>query len=1041
MIPASSFVTIGRRFLSVFLVLAVLAHLVAAVSVQFTDCLNYAPIRDAGIFFTPHSVDATYTNGVSGKYDRVLRFTINGTMYGSLEDLDTTTLKYSTIRAQLNALQYVVYDKYSRLCDSAELCPFGPGNTSLTYYFNISDAYQGIAFDSKFVIINPAESADVLGCIQASITPVLEDYAWFVLVFMVFGITLLVGATFFLAAYLNPWNGSGNFYVWASNFGADVSFIRLITPGYFDLIKHLQFLFLLASLSLEYPGFLQPISSTLSWTTLQFSNSFVFSSSGSLDDGLFVGNATYGLERMSQINQIPRPSDIWVGFILYFICITAAILILCELIAVATWGWKKYTGNDTSDFRTKCVPLLVGVFLKMSHNLFALPLITFSFFQCIISRRGPVYLTALATLVIFGWVSIAGFVAHRLIRTKSRQALFDDMVQMLLYGTFYSTYMEQGMRFFIIELTVTFLRGMAFGALQVSGLAQIIILAALELFYFFCILIVKPFDYETSMNLISGLFSILRFGLIFLSLPFLGSLHVDSVVKQWIGYAILILHGLVLLLFLMHGLQVVVEVLLRVQGVVTEEQTGAIYSLKQLSKRKRKTALEPIPLSDAKSYLSPTTSRHHGTGSMDGRMLLLSDDGRPNSLGGLSPLMVKNTSPALTLLTTSGNHDSFHEEFVTSPISRTSVFDDGHRNSVGYYRKPRRRGSSHDMSSNPQNAYLSDKEDEDEHELNPDAIRIGLFSPPPKGVDYAVRESDVYFTKDGQNKLRKQRKYRQKQQESNTDSVTEDRNIYDYGPYSSGDDGGDPDGSDQRPYSTYEELSGSDVTSGGVLTSMSKHRSRNPNSLVGLLNGETSMNVLEQDEEKYEEAGRPRIGSAVVSWFKDKRNSIFSKGYEEPSIEPRGFEVLRRGPIQVHRGSSSESSLASSSSEVLESRPLTPEKPPRGVSNHIPEATTSFVSNAQMRVVNDDNVATGISAKINSSGENNNNSGAKVVGQSVVYHSPPHHKGPSTPTTTNKGTHRRQESYVETSAGTFVFPTSPSTLPGTLTNPRNDGSV
>ena len=199
---------------------------------------------------------------------------------------------------------------------------------------------------------------------------------------------------------------------------------------------------------------------------------------------------------------------------------------------------------------------------------------------------------------------------------------------------------------------------------------------------------------------------------------------------------------------------------------------------------------------------------------------------------------------------------------------------------------------------------------------DPDAIRFGLVSPPPKGVDYAVRESDVYFTKQGQHKLRKQRQRRQNRQGSSTESVPDERNIYDYGPYSSGDGGGgDPLSGRQRPYSEYEELRGSEVAGGGVLMATSKHRSRNPNSLVGLLDGDMSSNTLERNDDEYSGAGleiaptygnrstnRPRVGSAVLSWFKGKRDSLFSKGYEEPSIEPRGFEVMRRGPIRTHRG-------------------------------------------------------------------------------------------------------------------------------------------
>lgn len=1094
---APSVFAIGRRFLtSLCLLLLGAVLLVEAAEVRFTDCLNYDSVSTS-LYFLPNRVESSYVE-VTDSSDRTLHFEIFGTMTGQLQNLDDKSSKYSTLRSQLSALQYPIYDNYSKLCEAAESCPFGPGNTSFSYEFGVSSAYQGIAFNAKFVILDPSQTAQVVGCIEASVMPIIEDSVWFILVFVVLGITVLVGATFFLTVSLNPWTGTKNMYIWSSNYGADSSVIRLITPGYFDIMKYLQYTFFLGCLSLDYPAFLQPIISVFSWSCLFFTSSLISSSTGNHNDGLFNGNALYGLERMSQINQVPHAYDVWAGFILYLLCIGAAVLLICEFIAVSTWAWKKYK-QDTSDLRNRNLSFIYGIGLKLSHHLFALPLITFSFFQCILTNRGggPVYLSILSTLVLVAWILIAIYICRHLSKVNPRQALYDDMATLLRYGTFYNTYNEHGSIFFVVELTTTFFRGMTFGAIQMSGLAQIILLAVIELFYFFCILIIKPYDSETSMNLISSLFTVLRFMLIFLSLPFLESLNIDLVVRQWLGYVILILHGLVVLLFLMHGIQVIVEVLLRNNGVVTQEHTGAIYSLKQLSRRKR--TAEAIPLNDSKSYMSAPVDehlRHHHGASIDGRTMLLSED--VNTIGGLSPvansknalspLVIQQVAPAL--LPTGGTaRDSYHDEYMSSPISRNSFMldENSNRNSGGYYRKPRRRGSSHDMGSPTANSSSDAERDPD--------YRIGLVSPPPKGVDYAVRESDVYYTKSGQRELKKKRKhFKRKQKNSSVDSVEDlgtqpaqeehtSTNSYDYGPYVGGD----------LRYSAYEALPSSEITdSGGVLTgggSESKRRSRNPNSMVGLLDHDASggspMYHYEYDPERHSstemrledtgfavnQQGHKGSGQAndssknkIMNWFKEKRNSLFfpNKNYfEEDALEPRGFEVLRRGPIIPYKStassdSESESDSASVSASVSasglesesETKPvnrtydsladshssqgdetenlLRNERSQVGVSNQIP-ATQSVVDNSvkQIKLVsnsqNEENqdpysgyssmsVATGVPSQVTIGTATSGEPGEDIrkIDDNVIP---------------QKQYHRRRESYVESPAGTFVFPT------------------
>lgn len=922
-----------------------------------------------------------------------------------------------TLRSQLNALQYRVQDIYSRLCESAS-CPFGPGNVSFSYQFNISDAYQGIAFNTKFVILNSADTSNVLGCVQVEVAPILESYAWYVLVFCVFGIALFVGATYILTAYLNPWTGTKNVYLWSSNFGRDTSVIRLITPGFFDFVKYLQFALFLTSLSLDYPIYLQPVISTFSWSCLLFTSSLIAKNTGDLYDGLYIGNATYGLELMSQINQIASPSDVWAGFIIYFLLATAGICLIWEIVAVATWFWQKYR-DGIFELRTRNLSFIIGIVLKISHNLLAYPLLTFSFFQCIITPKGgPIYLTVLAVLVIVAWVLVALWVSRVLIGAKPRQAIFDDFPTMLRYGTFYSTYTEQGSMFFIVEFVTTFFRGVSVGAIQTSGLAQIILLAIIELFHFFCILIIKPFEKETSMNLVSCLFSILRFVLIFLSLPFLNSLHIDVVVRQWLGYMILIVHAIVLLLFLMHGIQVVVEVILRYNGIVTDEDTGAIYSIKQLARR-RKTGIDTgIP--DSKRH---STLTHKPGSSLDGRLLLLPDD--PNSVNGRSPVLDNNGESSTGTSTVANRDFAYDDLYIASPTSRNSFIDES-RNSIGYYRKPRRRGSLYDRGVVNPFAGSNGEDENDGDALNNengtelDAIRVGLVSPPPAGVNYAVRESDVYFTKRGQRgPHKKKKKHHHKHRESGDISnieVEEEQNPYDYGSYTPSTfmDSTQPNNR-LSDYGDHEGISNENTDSGGVLTT-SKHRSRNPNSLVGLLDGERESHPGFEGLTSPEQ-GQPSRASAVLDWFKGKRASFFSKGYEEPSIEPRGFEVVSRGPIQTRRLSSeysdSSSETDSDTSSVGDNQASSPKLPQIPESSHSKMVVTNASTSNDMR----NSIATGYppEAQIDIMEEPPKANTTKTI---------VHHRNPS-------------ESYVETSAGTFIFPISPTSPQRPLSKSNN----
>lgn len=858
-----------------------------------------------------------------------------------LDGIRAYSLFQATLGARINALNYEVETKFQRFCDTAT-CPFGPGNTSFKYQFNVSEAFQGVSFNSELVVLNGVETSNVVACIRTETTPILQPFAWYPLVFGVLGIALLVGATFLLTSYLNPWTGTKNVYLWSSNFGHDSSVVRLLTPGFFDFIKYLQFAVFLTSLSLQYPGFLQPVISTFAWSCLWFPATMLAGNSGKLQDGLYLSNATYGIQSMSQIVQISAMENIWGGFMIYLLIIVCGVLFLCESGALAVWGWRKARKLESSDLKKRNLPFVIGLILRLIFNLFAYPLLVFSFFQCLVTSQTKVYLTVLAVLVIVAWVLTSAWIIYQLYTTKPRHALFDDLNNMLRYGTFYNTFNEQGSMFFLVDFLTVFMRGITVGVIQASGLAQLILLAIIELLNFFCILVMKPFDKDTSQNLITCLMCALRFTLIFLSLPFVKTLDIDVVVRQWLGYIILICHALVFLLFLMHAFQVTIEVISRYNGAGTDEKAGAIFSLSQLSRR-RKSVKAP----NEKLSLPEGMSQKTG----DGQLSLPKD---PNNTAQISPTInsPQESFVANTLLsrrqtygtthTGSATRDSMYDDiYVSSPVSEISSIgvstplsaNPNSHSSTGYYRKPRRRPSSHEWANVNQFMHQDDAAAKETAAMNGAEvaeIRAGLVSPPPAGVDYAVREADVYYTKrqyssHSRKKKRSRRKQKQEDVPEGGDGEHDTAAPFEFGRYGSIDSGTYvghyPDGrmSMSRDESGFQT---------GVLTSSSKHRPDNPNSFIGLLEVDPASDtagsssnkdaeVLEQQEQQ--EQPKPTDGfTRLAGWLKlkGKRPSFLARGSsskDEPSIEPRGFEVIRRGPIRPYQQSESDTSSSASS--------------------------------------------------------------------------------------------------------------------------------
>lgn len=432
-----------------------------------------------------------------------------------------------------------------------------------------------------------------IGCVSVTVTPDLGKLTW-MLHFLPVLVLLSVGFATVFASIYSPW-GTTDIFHWSSNFGRHNDLLRLVTPGFGDCLQYIQFIVLTGGLTLNYPGFYQPIVSQASWSALMFNESIVSKETGwqSLRDGIYYTNGTYGMQEIAQLVGMGSVEDIWAGMMVWLMVIIACVAVITQVGFAIQWVYRFVRNEQEEDLRNKNLPFTVGNVIRIVFNFFLLPLVALSMFQLVVAFESPAYTVALAAVTIVLLVVFSGWLLYLITTTKPRSVLFDDLTTVLLYGPLYNTYSDEAAAFALIPAFLTFIRGIGIGAVQPVGIAQIIILAICEVVQVITLHAFKPFSSPTSMNAYHTLFSVLRFATIILMVPFIPQLDVGDGPKGWIGYVILLIHGGVLVLcFMLNALQTVVEVIARLMGAGGDDKKGLsqgplsrIFGARQLSRR------------------------------------------------------------------------------------------------------------------------------------------------------------------------------------------------------------------------------------------------------------------------------------------------------------------------------------------------------------------------------------------------------------------------------------------------------------------------
>lgn len=605
----------------------------SAVSVQFENCMpdDYVNNKDPVLLqWIPLHVEASFdtTTGDNRNLIVTMYGNVTGTRSSSplpawnspdwsnpndtdgkiLREPDTTAAqpKLTTLHSKIEVLTYEPWNNDTDFCAQSltnGVCPLGPVfNTSVIPYANLpsvsmsnvfTTSYAFTSFSATFIIRYGDADSTTIGCVSATVTPSLGNLAW-VIKFLPLLVLLAVGFATVFAGMYSPW-GTADIFHWTSNYGRDPDLLRLVTPGFGDCLQYLQFIVLTGGLTLSYPGFYQPIVSQASWSTLMFNTTFVNKQTGipNIVDGIYSTNGSYGLQNLGQLAGMGQVEDIWAGMMVWLLVIIAGVLVLSQLGFAIQWIYRSVRRIPEEDLRSKNWPFSVGNLIRIVFNYFLLPLVSLSTFQFVVSPSSPDYTVALAAVTLAAILGFAAWLLYLIISTKPRAVLFDDLPTLLLYGPLYNTYGDEAAAYALSPFMVTLIRGIAIGAVQPAGIAQIILLAICEVVQIVTLQAIMPFHRQSSMNMYHTLFATLRFVTIMLMIAFIPALGVTEGPKGWIGYVILVIHaGILVLGFFLNAIQTLLEVIARMAGAGGDDVTGQtrgglskIFGMRQLSRR------------------------------------------------------------------------------------------------------------------------------------------------------------------------------------------------------------------------------------------------------------------------------------------------------------------------------------------------------------------------------------------------------------------------------------------------------------------------
>lgn len=313
-----------------------------------------------------------------------------------------------------------------------------------------------------------------------------------------------------------------------------------------DCLSYIQFIFFSGALSLNYPGFLQPMVSPSSWSTLMFSKGpiITYSHYPGIKDGIYEMNGTFGgtagLEHMTQIMGAPATTATWTNVMSLAFFLFVGLTLIIQVGLKLTWSrdWFRSTSSWTVEgHRAHGQKATAWIVIQVFISYFLFPIVAWTTYQLDHVMFFPIYYTVAVIMVVclliggcwwalaerspknMGYLLIDGF--------ENRERPVSSRTQDL---------------YTVITFVLIFLRAVAIGGLQVVGAVQLLVLVGCEIIQLALSAWTRPnSSWTTRTNLLTcARLSVLLF--------FSGMLPdlANFATRAALGYTVLVLHAVVL---------------------------------------------------------------------------------------------------------------------------------------------------------------------------------------------------------------------------------------------------------------------------------------------------------------------------------------------------------------------------------------------------------------------------------------------------------------------------------------------------------------
>ncbi|EWY97092.1 hypothetical protein FOYG_05574 [Fusarium oxysporum NRRL 32931] len=458
----------------------------------------------------------------------------------SCENIDVSSLRNS-IDFQVLGRSVGKLENFSNNCPLPITDTLTPiGQTRLSSYhllYSFQSTHQFQTLESKFSFRK--EDGQELDCGKAKITPDLGDGISAALTFV--PLTILIVIT------LSSWRVNHNSLSYAHGLNASSLWSAVLDVT--SYLRYLQFAFIAASMSIEYPGFFVPAVSKLSWASLlywsgPFSNGYMYEGP---TGGMYASNASYGLGFMTQMLRYPNMLNTLGNSLINLIILTSPIFFL---LLISFWIFSRSSSVHSLPFLSilqKAAWTTIGVALCF----FSVPLLSYISYDLILVGYLPNYRIGLAVVMLLIILAAGHILVHVLDdqagdqRKPPRASQLETNNPNVNFHTLWRVLSRH------IPHTMPLLQAIGVGGLQGFPLAQLFMLIACEAF-----IIISHLNSKRSMLVKSSTtiyVSAMRLILLFLTSIF--AMPITEATRQCIGYVVLILHGLVILagFFIKHA--------------------------------------------------------------------------------------------------------------------------------------------------------------------------------------------------------------------------------------------------------------------------------------------------------------------------------------------------------------------------------------------------------------------------------------------------------------------------------------------------------